>query len=134
MSTNKRLEALIQLMEHYVECWKQFNHFIALARSRQFTQEDEDQFLEIKSTIAQQLEMIMAELEGGLPSKDDVHKLLADAPSVRFMSELQEGGIKALENQWHKLFIVWQSLLGQLKVQQRQAESQPRWSFFGRKK
>ena len=132
MST-KKLDQLIQEMEHYVECWKQFSHYIGVARSKQFTQDDEDQFLEIKSAITQQLELILASLEGGVPPKEEIHQLMSEAPSVRFMSELSEGGIKTLENKWHKLYLGWQSTLGQLKVAQRQAPPPSRWNFFRRK-
>jgi hypothetical protein len=134
MSSSKRLAEMIERMEHYVECWKQFNHYLALARSKQFSQEDEDQFLETKSVLTQELELILNDVEGCTVSRQEVHAMIAEAPSVRAMSELNVGGLKSLENQWHKHYIGWQSMLGQLKVAQKQVESQPRWSLFGRKK
>jgi hypothetical protein len=37
-----------------------------------------------------------------------------------------------VENQWHRVYIAWQSLLGQLKVKQQQVESRPFWgALFG---
>jgi len=66
------------------------------------------------------LEIILASFESGTPPREEVHALLAGAPSIRFLSELSEGSLRALENQWHKIFIAWQSVLGQLKVQQKQ--------------
>ena len=43
--------------------------------------------------------------------------------------------LRSLENQWHKIYIGWQSILGQLKVQQRQTGSKSVWSsLFGKKK
>jgi hypothetical protein len=33
-----------------------------------------------------------------------------------------------MENQWHKIFIAWQALVGQLKVQQK---SEDKKGFFG---
>jgi hypothetical protein len=134
MSTErKRLEQVIQRLEHYVECWKQFNHYFALARSKQFSQEDEEQFLETKSVITQELEMIIADVSGNLPAKEDIHALLSEAPSIRFLSDLNDGGLKSLESQWHKLYITWQAVLGQLKAQHKQMENKG-WSLFGRRK
>ena len=49
------VEQLITRMENYLECWKQFNTFMTMARTKKFTQEDENQFLEIKSVITQEL-------------------------------------------------------------------------------
>jgi hypothetical protein len=64
-----------------------------------------------------------------------VHTLLGGATSLRYLSDLNEGAFRNLENQWHKIYIGLQSILGQLKVQQRQVESKSVWSsFFGKKK
>jgi hypothetical protein len=134
MSASKKLDDLIQQVEHYVECWKQFNHYFGLARSKEFGQEDEDQFLEVKSVITQELEIIAATIQSGLPARDEVRALIAEVPSVRFMSELNDAGLKALEGKWHRLYMEWQAVLGQLKAQQRQLEAESGWSFFKRKK
>jgi hypothetical protein len=131
MST-KNINQLILQVENFLECWKQFNRYLNMARSKTFTPEDESQFLDIKCVIAQELELILASIESGAPGKDDTHNLLSSAPSIRFVSELAESSQRSLENQWHKLFISWQSILGQLKVQQRQSQSRSFWArFFG---
>ena len=132
--SKKNLEQLVVQMENYVECWKQFNSFITLARTKKFGPEDENQFLEIKSVITQELEMILASLDCGHITRDDVHALVSSAPSVRFLSEINDGALRNVETQWHKLFIGWQSILGQLKVKQVQESSQSMWAgLFGRR-
>lgn len=131
----KQLDQLISQLEHHLECWKQFNSYLGLARTKKFEQEDENQFLEIKSVIAQELEMIFSVLEVQSPSKEDIHKLLSAASSVRALSETNEQVLRNLENDWHKTYIAWQSILGQLKVKHRDMDSQSTWSrLFGRKK
>ena len=131
----KQLDQLISQLEHHLECWKQFNNYAGLARSKKFEHEDENQFLEIKSVIAQELEMIFHSIEVQSPTKEDVHALLSTASSVRALSEMNEQAVRNMENQWHKIYIAWQSILGQLKVKQRELESQSTWSkFFGRNK
>ena len=130
----KNLEQLLVQMENYVECWKQFNGFITLARGKKFSPEDESQFLEIKSVITQELELILANMDCGQITRDDVHALVSSAPSVRFLSEINDGALRNVETQWHKLFIGWQSILGQLKVKQAQEGSQSIWAgLFGRR-
>ncbi len=123
----KRFDDIILRMENYLECWKQFNHYLGLARFKKFTLDDENQFMEIKSVITQELELILTVTEGQQVSRDDVHTLLASVPSMRFLSESNEGVLRNVENQWHKLFISWQSILGQMKVQARKTETK---SFF----
>ena len=132
---DKKLDQLILELETHVECWKQFNHFLALARSKTFTPEDETQFLEVKSNIAQGLQMLMSQIEGGgAPPREEVQALLTNAPSIRYMSELADNSLRSLENQWHKIFLDWQNVLGQLKVEQKKLEGKSFWgSLFGKK-
>jgi hypothetical protein len=132
---NKKLDELIVQMENYLECWKQFNFFVNLARSKKFTPEDENQFLEVKAIIVQELELITAAVECQSPTREEVHALISSAPSIRYLSESNEGNLRGLENHWHKVYVGFQAILGQLKVQQRQLESKTIFSsVFGRKK
>ena len=131
----KQMHQLIQQLENYTECWKQFIHFVNLARAKKVDGEAEGQFLEVKTVIVQQLEMILAAIEAGTPTKDEVLALVGSAPSLRYLSELNENALRNLESMWHKLYIGWHSVLGQLKVQQRQLESRSMLgSFFEKKK
>jgi hypothetical protein len=115
----KQMNQLIQQLENYTECWKQFNHFVNVARSKKFTHEDEAEFLEVKSVIIQQMEMVLAAIEAGSPSKEEVLTLVGSAPSLRYLSEMNDSAIRNVESQWHKLYIGWHSVLGQLKVHER---------------
>jgi len=119
----KRVQDLIARMENYLDCWKQFNHYLGLARFKKFTLDDENQFMEIKSVITQELELILAVMEGTQVTRDDVHNLMTAVPSMRFLSESNESVLRNIENQWHKLYISWQSILGQMKVRQKQLEN-----------
>lgn len=132
--TNKKLSVLTQQMENYVECWKQFNHFLNLARLKKIGPEDENHFLEIKSILVQELELIFASVEVSSPTKEEVHALIGNCPSLRYLCEMGEGALRNVENQWHKIYIGWHSVLGQLKVRQNAEETRsPFDSFFGRK-
>jgi len=125
-----KLDRLIAQTEAHIECWKQFNHFINVARSKKFGPEDESHFLELKSIIAQDLEMIFDAIEVQALTKDEIISLIGRAPSLRYLSEAGEGELRGIENAWHKTYIGWHSILGQLKIRQHGGET----SFFGRKK
>ena len=131
---SKQLNQLIQQMENYVECWKQFNRFINLARTKKFSAEDDNQFLETKSVIIQELELILSSVEAGTPTKEEIHTLVAAAPSLRYLSEMPDGALRNVESQWHKIYIGWHSVLGQIKVRQRQEESKSFFGSFGKSK
>ncbi len=131
---NTKLDQLIQQMENHLECWKQFNHFLNLARAKKFGAEDENQFLEVKSVIIQELELILASVEVVSPTREEIHSLIGSAPSLRYLSEMAEGALRNMESQWHKIYIGWHSILGQLKVKQRAEASRSMLaSVFGKK-
>jgi hypothetical protein len=134
MSANKRVDQLIAQMENYLECWKQFNQFISLARGKKFAAEDDNQFLEVKSVLVQELELILASVDVGSPSRQEVHELVGNAPSLRYLSEMNEGVLRNLENSWHKIYIGWHAILGQLKVRQRTEDTKSGLSAMFSKK
>ena len=132
---NKKLDQLVDQVENYVECWKQFNRFVTLARTKKFTVEDDNQFLETKSILIQELELILAAVEIASPSREEIHIVVGDAPSLRYLSELNEGMLRNIENQWHKIYIDWHAILGQLKVRQRADGAKSGiGSMFGKKR
>jgi len=132
---NKKLDQLIDQMENYLECWKQFNGFVNMGRAKKFNQEDDTHFLEVKSVIVQELELILSAVDVSSPTKEEIHTLVGSAPSLRYLSEMNEGALRNLENQWHRVYIGWHAILGQLKVKQRQDEAVSGIaSIFGRKK
>jgi hypothetical protein len=133
--SNERLDQLVDQVENYIECWKQFNNFVTLSRGKKFSQEDESQFLETKSVLIQELELILASIEVASPTRDEIHSLIAEAPSLRYLSELNEGALRNQESQWHRIYIGWHAILGQLKVkQQGEKPKSAIGSVFGKKK
>ena len=132
---NKKLDQLIDQMENYLECWKQFNGFVNMGRAKKFEPDDDTHFLEVKSVIVQELELILAAVEVTSPTKEEIHTLVGSAPSLRYLSEMSEAALRSLESQWHRVYIGWHAILGQLKVKQRQEEAVSGLaSLFGRKK
>ena len=129
--TPKDINQLVTQIETHIECWKQFNHFITIAHAKKFGPADENHFLEIKSIIVQELELIFAGVEVASPTREEIHTLIGNAPSLRYLSEMNEGAVRGLETQWHKVYIAWHAILGQLKVKQRNEENK---TFWGGKK
>jgi len=117
------LDDFILYLETYIECWKQFNHYINLAHDggSQYGDEDEARFLEVKSLITQGLEVILATVESGAPRKEEVLNVINSVPSIRSLAA-RGSQITAVESQWHKIYLSLQSLLGRLKVQQQKAQ------------
>ena len=125
--TPKQINSLVAQIETHIECWKQFNHFITVARAKKFGPADDHHFLEIKSIIVQELELIFASIEVQSPTRDEIHALIGSTPTLRSMGDTNEGVLRNLESQWHKIYIGWHSILGQLKVKQRAEAGKPFW-------
>ena len=131
---NKKLDQLVTRLEYYLECWKLLYYFLNLAREKKFTAADEEQFLEVKALVVQELELINASIECPSPSREEVHAFISNAPSLRWLGESNEGSLRGLENQWHKIYVGFQAILGQVKVKQREIESQTfLGTMFGKK-
>ncbi len=98
--------------------------------------EEENQFLDVKSLLTQQLETILSFFEPeSLPiNREDIFSVITPLTSLRSIMEINENTLRGIENQWHKVFLQLQSLLGQLKVQQRQISSKSIFSIFSKKK
>lgn len=129
--SNPTLDDFILYLETYIECWKQFNHYVNLARQKNFTPEDEAQFLEIKSLIMQGLEVISAAVEKDGLNKFEISSLVESAQSLRHLAD-HDRSITLVESQWHKGFLSLQSLLGRFKVRHQKQEGEWSWgSLFG---
>ena len=126
----KRHDELITRIGIHIGCWRQFNHFVNVARAKQFGPEDESHFREIKKIIEQDLEMIFAAIEVQSPTRQEIVALIGRAPSLCHLSETGEGDLRGIENAWHTIYTGWHSVLGQLKIKRRYGDI----SFFGRKK
>ena len=126
-------DEIVVWVENHLESWRQIPHYIDVARGKTFDTADEDQFLELKGVIVQELEMILASGECAWPSKDDVHEMINNIPSLRYVSQLNEGALSNVEHQWHLIYIRWHATLGQLKVKYKELEPRsPKPSFLHR--
>ena len=121
---------VVAWVENHLESWRQLRHFIALARRTKFDTADEAQFLELKGFIVQELEMILAFGECSSPGRDAIHELVNQAPSLRYLSLVNDGVVRNLEHQWHLIYIGWHATLGQLKVKFKTLEPGPPSSGF----
>jgi hypothetical protein len=131
---NEKLDQLVNRLENYLECWKLLNHFLGMARAKQFSAGDESQFLEVKALVVQELELIFASIEFTSPSREEIHAFISATPSLRYLSENTDAAMRVLENHWHKIFVGLQAILGQAKARQQEIESQSFLSLMFKKK
>ncbi len=115
---DRNLERNIERVERFVELWKQLSGFLDLGfKGGEFSAEDESAFLNLKSQIAQEYELLMTVLGSQGERDDKAIRLLNVAPSLAGFREMPEDMGKKIAGDWHVTYIALQSLLGRLKGQ-----------------
>jgi hypothetical protein len=114
--SRSRPDDIVLLVENHLESWRQIMHFVGLARGRKVDRPDEDQFLELKGVIVQELEMILASGDCSSPLREDVHEMMNCIPSLAQLSQVNDAALRNVEHKWHLIYISWHATLGQLKV------------------
>ncbi len=116
---DRKLEKNIGRLDSLIEQWKQLSQFLDRGfRPEPIEARDEAEFLELKSGIAREYELLMTTL-GTISERDEkVLRLLNVAPSLQSLRELEEGMGKKVVGDWHAVFIAMQALLGRLKGRQ----------------
>ncbi len=121
---------IVLWVEHHLESWRHLMHFIGLAGGKKFDAADEEQFLELKGGIVRELELILATGECSSPVRDEVHEMMNSIPSLRYLSEINDGALHKVEHQWHVIYIAWHAALGRLKAKYKSLDSFHRKSGF----
>jgi hypothetical protein len=118
---DRNLERNIQRVEASIECWKQLSQFLDRGfKGESFAGEEEVAFLELKSRIAQEHEMLVVTLGSEMERDDRALRMMNSVPSLSAFKELPEGMSKKLATEWHSTYLGLQALLGRLRGRQAQ--------------
>jgi hypothetical protein len=121
---DRNLEKNIQRVEAFVESWKQLSQFLDRGfKGDPFTGEEEAAFLELKSRIAQEHELLAVTLSSEGDRDDRALRLLNSVPSLSAFKGLPEGMSKKLATEWHSTYMGLQALLGRLRGREAQLRS-----------
>lgn len=121
---DRRLEKNIARVEAFIELWKQLSQFLDRGfRGGPFSDQEEAEFLDLKSRIAQQYELVMTMLGMEAERDEKALRLLNSVPSLAGFRDLPEGMDKRLSNEWHSTYLAMQALLGRLRGRQAQLAS-----------
>jgi len=113
---DRKLEKNIQRVEQFVERWRELSQFLDRGfQGHDFKPEEEAAFLGLKSTIAQEHEMLKAALGGSEDNDDKALRLINTVPSLQSFKEMNEPMVKKITIEWHNTYMSYQALLGRLK-------------------
>jgi hypothetical protein len=118
---DRNLEKNIVRVEAFIESWRELSQFLDRGfTGAPFAGEEEIAFLELKSRIAQEHELLAVTLATESERDDRVLRLLNSVPSLSAFKELPEGMAKKVATEWHSTYLALQALLGRLRGRQTQ--------------
>ncbi|HUI07755.1 MAG TPA: hypothetical protein VL486_12200 [Verrucomicrobiae bacterium] len=118
---DRNLERNVQRVEAFVDRWKELSQFLDRGfKGGEFKNEEEAAFLELKSRIAQEHELLTVTLGPEAERDDRGLRLLNSVPSLSAFKDLPEGMSKKLATEWHTTYMGLQALLGRLRGRQAQ--------------
>jgi len=114
---HKNLEHSVEALESFMNLWKKFHDILESAnKNHQVTDELEQQFLEIKTTLAHAQARLTEELDLGSHFTDEVMGILSQIISIKDFISMSTTQIKRIEAQWHNLFILMHGQLGKMEI------------------
>lgn len=117
---DRQLEKNIARLEALIEQWKALSQYLDRGFQQNFTAEDESAFLELKSGIAREYELMMTMLAHLADREDRAVRLMNSVTSLAAFKEFPEGTDRRIATEWHNAYIGWQALLGRLRGRQAQ--------------
>ena len=118
---DRNLEKNIKRVEGFIERWRQLSQYLDRGfHAQDISTQDEAAFLELKSNIAQEHELLMITLVSAAERDEKPLRLLNAVPSLAACKELPEDTAKRVATDWHNTYMALQALLGRLKGRQEQ--------------
>ncbi|NQU10028.1 hypothetical protein HQ590_04510 [bacterium] len=121
---DRKLERNIARVGAFIESWRELGAYLDTGfRGEQMGDESETGFLELKSSIAREHELIMTTLGSDGERSDRVLRLLSGMPGLGSLQAFEDPQQKRISSEWHALYLSWQALLGRLNGRQIQLAS-----------
>lgn len=109
---NRKLENSKKLLIH----WRQFHDYLAQCmKGKEFTPQDEAEFLKLKSNIAILHDSFLESVEGNLSTAQGIIALVERCILLRQVSRMNPAEIKKMEIDWHEAYLLLNETIGILQ-------------------
>ena len=113
---DRNLESKIITVKDFIELWEQFFKAYKQAIAQPtFTEDDEKNFLELKSTLARRYQGLMDALGIKPTAEDRTFDVISQVMSLKSTATLSPLQMQKLENDWHNSYITLNKILGSLE-------------------
>ena len=113
---DKILEVRIKHLNEFVNLWTTFYEMYKRAANQQnFTEDEEKNFLELKSILARKYQGLMDALGIKPTAEDRTFDVISQVMSLKGITTLSPLQTQKLENDWHNSYITLNKILGSLE-------------------
>ena len=113
---DKVLESKIEQLNEFVQLWATFYELYKRASEQQtFSDEEEKNFLELKSSLARKYQGLMDSLGIKPTAEDRTFDVISQVMSLKSITTLSPLQMEKLENDWHNSYITLNKIMGSLE-------------------
>ncbi|MCM8814013.1 MAG: hypothetical protein NC924_08810 [Candidatus Omnitrophica bacterium] len=113
---DRTLEEKIKQVKEFIDLWASFyNTYKKAAGQPSFTDEEEKNFLELKSTLARKYQAMMDSMGLKPTAEDRTFDVISQVMSLKSIPNLSPLQIEKLENDWHNSYITLNKIMGSLE-------------------
>lgn len=130
---DKKLETKLRLVSLQIESWKKLHDLITYGLDKAkpiISSEQERQFTDIRSSLLQETEYVLRELNIVAEVSGKAMSVLQRGVSVRGVRDLTNDEIRRLETDWNGVFTKLGLIQGQLKARRKELADQTAFEYY----
>ncbi len=110
------LERRIEEIQELIDLWSKFHEMIvAVVKGASFTEENNREFLRVKSDIARKFQAIADKYEVKTFPEEEITDVLSHVVSLEHLKKVTDFSTSQFENTWHRVYITLNKFLGHLE-------------------
>ncbi len=110
------LERRIEEIQGLIDLWSKFHEMIvAVVKGASFTEENNREFLHVKSDIARKFQAIADKYEAKTFPEEEITEVLSHVVSLEHLKKVSDFSSSQFENTWHRVYITLNRFLGHLE-------------------
>ncbi len=118
---DRDIEEKIARLQELISMWNRFHEItVAVLKGAEFGDELEREFLEIKSSIARKFQSLADRFPRRTFPDEEVSAVLSQVVSLSQLKEFSSFAGGEFQNQWHKVYISFNRMLGHLESERDQ--------------
>jgi len=113
---DRNLESRIKQLKEFIDLWTSFyEHYKRAGGQQTFTEDEERNFLELKSSLARKYQGLMDSLGIKPTAEDRTFDVISQVMSLKSIGTTSPLQMEKMENDWHNSYITLNKIMGSLE-------------------